>query len=66
MKFTGLNKCMGDNFNGWAKWCLLPLQDSSFQNKIRSFLCVINGKTLDKSHVCVTDDVDFIENISSR
>ena len=21
---------MGDNFNGWAKWCLLTLQDSSF------------------------------------
>ena len=21
---------MSDNFNGWAKWCLLTLQDKSF------------------------------------
>ena len=29
-KCTGWNKYMGDNFNGWLKWSLLKLQDSSF------------------------------------
>ena len=26
-----MNKCMDGNFNGWAKWSFLTLQDSSFQ-----------------------------------
>ena len=30
MKFTGWNKCMGDNINGWAKLSLRKLLDSSF------------------------------------
>ena len=30
MKFTGWNKCMGDNINGWAKLSLSKLLDSSF------------------------------------
>ena len=25
-----MNKCMGDNLNGWEKWSLLKLQDISF------------------------------------
>ena len=35
IKCTGLNKSMGDNFNGWAKWYLLKLLDSSFIQKQR-------------------------------
>ena len=31
IKCTGLNKYMGDNFNGWAKWYFLKLLDSSFE-----------------------------------
>ena len=31
VKCTSLKKCMGDNFNGWAKWSLFKLLDSSFR-----------------------------------
>ena len=39
MKCTGPNKYMGDNFNGWAKWYLLKLLDSSFRLCFGRLIC---------------------------